>query len=75
MPKAAPRIRRDRLGRGLRGNPRRRHHGCDRFTGKACDLMGQCRRGGTVIGLPSGRMNTDSVGIVPISSATRPAPV
>ena len=33
------------------------------------------RRGGTVIGLPSGRMNTDSVGMVPTSSATRSAPV
>src|SRR6266481_424355 len=33
------------------------------------------RRGGTVIGEPSGRMNTDSVGMVPISSATRSAPV
>ena len=33
------------------------------------------RRGGTVIGLPSGRMNTDSVGMVPMSSATRSAPV
>src|SRR3954454_8699915 len=33
------------------------------------------RRGGTVIGLPSGRMNTDNVGGVPMSSATRSAPV
>src|SRR6202035_1592432 len=33
------------------------------------------RRGGTVIGLPSGRMNTVSVGIVPTSSLIRSAPV
>src|ERR1700731_1473333 len=33
------------------------------------------RRGGTVIGLPSGRMKTVSVGIVPILSAIKSAPV
>src|ERR1700709_2326873 len=33
------------------------------------------RRGGTVIGEPSGRWNTARVGRVPISSAIRPAPV
>ena len=33
------------------------------------------RRGGTVIGEPSGRWKTASVGRVPISSATRSAPV
>src|SRR3979490_2252725 len=32
------------------------------------------RRGGTVIGEPSGRLNTDNVGMVPISSAIRSAP-
>src|ERR1700688_4480384 len=32
-------------------------------------------RGGTVIGLPSGRMNTSRVGRVPTLSATRSAPV
>src|SRR5580704_3234230 len=33
------------------------------------------RRGGTVIGEPSGRWNTASVGIVPTSSLIRSAPV
>src|SRR5258706_14667853 len=33
------------------------------------------RRGGTVIGLPSGRMNTNSVGRGAIASAIRSAPV
>src|SRR5450631_4028891 len=33
------------------------------------------RRGGAVIGLPPGRMNTISVGMVPTSAATRSAPV
>ena len=33
------------------------------------------RRGGTVIGEPSGRWKTSSVGSVPISSAIRSAPV
>src|SRR5580658_151391 len=33
------------------------------------------RRGGTVLGLPSGRMKTVSVGIVPILSAIKSAPV
>src|ERR1019366_8070951 len=33
------------------------------------------RRGGTVIGEPSGRMKTDSVGMVPMLSAIRSAPV
>ena len=33
------------------------------------------RRGGTVIGEPSGRLKTDSVGMVPMSSAIRSAPV
>src|ERR1700694_528465 len=33
------------------------------------------RRGGTVIGLPSGRVNTDSVGMVPMLSAIRSATV
>src|ERR1700726_2951063 len=32
------------------------------------------RRGGTVIGDPSGRLNTDSVGRVPMLSAIRSAP-
>ena len=32
---------RDRLGRGLRRDPRRRHHGGDRLAGKAHDLMRQ----------------------------------
>ena len=33
------------------------------------------RRGGTVIGLPSGRLKIDSVGMVPTSSLIRSAPV
>src|SRR6202790_3091756 len=33
------------------------------------------RRGGTVIGEPSDRLNTDRVGMVPTSSAIRSAPV
>src|ERR1700726_1259659 len=32
------------------------------------------RRGGAVIGEPSGRGNTDRVGMVPILSASRPGP-
>ena len=33
------------------------------------------RRGGTVIGLPSGRLKIESVGMVPMSSLIRSAPV
>ena len=66
---------RDRLGRGLRRDPRRRHHGGDRLAGKAHDLMRQQparrhRHRRTV-----GPLEHQQRRQVPMSSAIRSAPV
>ena len=65
----------DRFRRGLR---RTRDVATTAATGSPAKRTISCasnRRGGTVIGEPSGRLNIASVGMVPISSVIRSAPV
>ena len=68
-------IDRDRLGRGLRRTRDVATTAATASPAKRTISWASSRRGGTVIGLPSGRLKIASVGMVPISSLTRSAPV
>ena len=65
----------DRFGRGLRLHARGRHHGGNGFAGKAHDLMGEQAPRRHRHRLAVGALEDVEVGMLPILSLTRSAPV